>query len=541
MARPRKIEIYDTTLRDGNQGEGVNLSLADKLEITLVLDAMGIDYIEGGWPGSNPKDEAYFTEVKKLSLAHAGIVAFGSTRRADAAPEDDIFLQKLVQSKADVTCIFGKTWDLHVQQALRVSGRENLNMIEESVRFLSRETARPVFYDAEHFFDGFKSDEEYALETIRAALAGGAERIILCDTNGGILPAQVAEAVQKLRAELPEARLGIHVHNDGGLAVANTLSAVEAGAIQVQGTINGVGERCGNVDLTSVIGNLELKMGFSCLPEGSVGQLTRLSRKVWERLGRDGPGGQPFVGSSAFAHKGGVHVSAVLRNPVTYEHIRPEQVGNARKVLVSELSGGSNIRAKLGNRYQEVQESGKLKAILQEIQDKEHTGYSFEGADGSFDLLVRRHLGTGQPLFEPINYRIYSPAYEMESGDVHDHEHLIEASVKVRVQGSETLCAAEGRGPVDALNQALRKALLPSFPVLNDLHLSDYSVRVINSTEETAAKVRVMFEHHFQGAGFATQGVNVDVIKASWLGLLEACEYALLQHADFAGETAGNR
>lgn len=412
-------------------------------------------------------------------------------------------------------------------------------MIETSVRLLVEETGKPVFYDAEHFFDGFHSDREYATETIRAALDGGATRIILCDTNGGAMPHRVAEAMALLLADLPDVQLGIHVHNDGGLAVANTLRAVEAGAVQVQGTINGVGERCGNVDLTSVIANLELKLDCECLPEGRLEQLTELSRRVWELLGRDGPGGQPFVGPSAFAHKGGVHVSAVLRNPATYEHIRPEQVGNARKVLISELAGGSNVRARLANRYGEVEAGGKLQAILDEVQDKEHAGYSFEGADGSFDLLVRRHLGCYRTMFEAACYRIYGTGHEADEQDA--GRHPIEASVKLRVADGELLCAAEGRGPVDALNQALRKALLPRFPVLNDLHLRDYQVRVINSTEETAARVRVMFEHHFQGVSFATQGVNVDVIRASWLGLVEAYEYALLQDADPAGEVAGGR
>ena len=541
MTRSRKIEIYDTTLRDGNQGEGVNLSLADKLDITLALDAISVDFIEGGWPGSNPKDEAYFSEVRHLELANSRVVAFGSTRRAQVRPQDDVFLQKLVGSGADVTCIFGKTWDLHVEQALRVSAEDNLRMIEDSVRFLCSETGKPVFYDAEHFFDGFQSDQEYALETVRAALSGGAVRIILCDTNGGVLPFQVAAAMERLLTDLPDVQLGIHVHNDGGLAVANTLRAVEAGAVQVHGTINGVGERCGNVDLTAIIANLELKMGFSCLPEGCLGQLTGLSRRVWELLGREAPSGQPFVGSSAFAHKGGVHVSAVMRNPATYEHVRPEQVGNARKVLISELAGGASIKAKLANRYGEVESSGKLKAILDEVQDREHAGYAFENADGSFDLLVRRHLGRYRSLFEPLYYRIYSSAYELQADNAQDEDHLIEASVKLRVQDRELLSAAEGKGPVDALNLALRKALLPGFPVLGDLHLRDYSVRVINSTEETAARVRVMFEHHFEGVSFTTQGVNVDVIKASWLGLVEAYEYALLQHADVIGELAGQR
>ena len=510
MAR-KKIEIYDTTLRDGNQGEGVNLSLADKLDITLELDAMGIDFIEGGWPGSNPKDIEYFQKVRSLELQHSQVVAFGSTHRADAEPADDFFLQNLVESAADITCIFGKTWDLHVEQALRISAERNLEMIEGSIAFLREATGKPVFYDAEHFFDGFKSDPGYALATISAAVEGGASRVILCDTNGGVMPHELAQAVRELRKEVPGVKLGIHVHNDGGLAVANTLRAIEEGVVQVHGTINGIGERCGNVDLTSILGNLELKMGYECVPEGNLGGLTNLSRKVWEYLGIQGPTGQPFVGPSAFAHKGGVHVSAVQRNPETYEHIDPELVGNSRKVLISDLAGGSNLKAKLSNRYPELEHSGAVKDILNEVQDREHAGYSFENADGSFDLVVRRHIGKYRPLFEPVYYRIYSPSNEEHS----DSDGLIEASVKIEIDGHIELCAAEGNGPVDALNRALRKSLIEKFPVLNDLHLSDYSVKVVNSTEETAAKVRVHLEHTFQGEAYGTVGVNVDVIKAS--------------------------
>jgi 2-isopropylmalate synthase len=331
--------------------------------------------------------------------------------------------------------------------------------------------------------------------------------------------------------------LGIHVHNDGGLAVANTLAAVSAGVCQVQGTINGIGERCGNVDLTSVIANLELKMGRPCLPDGALEHLTWVSRRVWELLGFDGPLGQPFVGPSAFAHKGGVHVSAVLRNPETYEHVTPEQVGNARKVLISELAGGSNVRAKLANRYAELEDAHKTKAILEEVQDKEHAGYSFENADGSFDLVVRRHLGRLNFLFEPLFYRIYSPGNENASdqNDV-DIAGAIEASVKLRVGDQVELRAAEGSGPVDALNLALRDALAPHFPVVKDLHLTDYTVKVVNSTQETAARVRVLLEHTFEGETFGTVGVNVDVIKASWNALVEAYHYALIRSHEFAAE-----
>jgi 2-isopropylmalate synthase len=533
MAR-KKIEIYDTTLRDGNQGEGVNLSLADKLDITIELDAMGVDYVEGGWPGSNPKDDEYFERVRDLDLKHLKVSAFGSTHRADAEPSEDFFLQKLIAARADITCIFGKTWDLHVEQALRISPDRNLEMIQNSVTHLKHATGNPVFYDAEHFFDGFKSDPGYALATIQAAVDGGAERVILCDTNGGVMPHEIGHAVREVRKEIPGIKLGIHVHNDGGLAVANTLRAIEEGVVQVHGTINGVGERCGNVDLTSILGNLELKLGYECLPEGRLQGLTNLSRKVWEYVGIQGPTNQPFVGSSAFAHKGGVHVSAVQRNPDTYEHISPSLVGNSRKILISELAGGSNLKAKLSNRYPELENTDAVKAILNEVQDREHAGYSYENADGSFDLLVRRHIGKFKPCFDPIYYRIYSPSSEEHS----DSDGLIEASVKIDVNcdGDVLICAAEGNGPVDALNQALRKALIDQFPVINDLHLRDFSVRVVNSTQETAAKVRVYLEHSFQGEMFGTIGVNADIIKASWNALVEAYHYALMHHAEFLEE-----
>jgi 2-isopropylmalate synthase len=528
----KKIEIYDTTLRDGNQGEGVNLSLGDKLDITQELDAIGVDFVEGGWPGSNPKDDEYFEKVRDLKLDHLKIVAFGSTHRSDSLPSEDFFLQKLIAAKADVTCIFGKTWDLHVDQALRISSDRNLELICNSVSHLKDTTGNPVFFDAEHFFDGYKSDSGYALACIQAAVDGGAARVILCDTNGGVMPNEVGNAIKKLFREIPAIKLGIHVHNDGGLAVANTLRAIEEGVVQVHGTINGIGERCGNVDLTSILGNLELKLGYECLPKGRISGLTNLSRKVWEYLGINGPSGQPFVGPSAFAHKGGVHVSAVQRNPDTYEHIEPALVGNSRKILISELAGGSNLKAKLSNRYPELDEGNSVKNILNDIQDKEHAGYSFENADGSFDLIVRRHIGKYNAAFDPIYYRIYSPSNEVHS----DSSGMIEASVKIAVGSQIELCAAEGIGPVDALNQALQKTLIDKFPVLEDLHLTDFIVKVVNNTEETAAKVRVHLEHSFQGESFGTIGVNVDLIKASWDALTEAYQYALMQNSDFLDE-----
>jgi 2-isopropylmalate synthase len=534
------LEIYDTTLRDGTQGYGVNLSLADKLALTEKLDDIGVAFIEGGWPGSNPKDRAYFEEVRKLPLKHAKVSAFGSTRRHNLSAADDANLIALVQSGAGVTCIVGKTWDLHIKEALRVSPEQNLAMIAESIEFLRRETGRPVFYDAEHFFDGLKANKECALATVKAAFDAGAERIVLCDTNGGSLPEDILDGVREVRRCLPRAAFGIHVHNDGGLAVANSLAAIQAGCVQVQGTINGVGERCGNVDLTTVIANCELKLNIRCLPEGKLAQLTELSRVVWERMNRAGPDNQPYVGLAAFAHKGGIHVSAMMRNERTYEHVRPEVVGNQRRILVSEMAGRSTLLAKLDVRYPELKDSA-LSAVLEQIQDHEHEGYSYEAAEASFDLLVRRELGTFSPVFELNYYRVHGigtaarPLSARTSGASEPppsgtggarEQELVEATVKLRIGGEIRLCVAEGNGPVDALSHALHRALEGAFPVLSRMVLTDYSVRVVNSADGTGARVRVLIEHEVDRQRFTTIGVHANIIEASWRALVDAIDYA---------------
>ena len=526
MTDQQRLEIYDTTLRDGTQGEGVNVSLADKLALTESLDWLGVAYIEGGWPGSNPKDEAYFQQVQELDLKNAQISAFGSTRRAKVSAEEDPNLQKLVESGADVCCIFGKTWDFHVTEALRIPLETNLEMIADSVAYLKKATGRTVFYDAEHFFDGYKANNSYALDTVEAAWKAGAERIILCDTNGGTLPHEITAAVKAVFERIPDAVLGIHVHNDGGLAVANTLAAVEAGCTQIQGTINGIGERCGNVDLVSVIANLELKMGYQCLPEGHVQHLTEMSRIVWERANLIGPVNQPFAGKAAFAHKGGIHVSAIQRNSKTYEHILPEAVGNERRILISELSGRSNVNAKLSNRYPQLTDNDAMAAVLNDVQDRENDGYSYEAAEASFDLLVRRHVGAYEPIFDLHYYRVHGIG-------THDGENvLVEATAKLSVNGDDQLCVAEGNGPVDALSHALLKALTPAYPELEALNLVDYKVRVVNSADGTAAKVRVLIEHRFHKRRFSTIGVSENIIDASWMALVEACEFAVLTTKD---------
>lgn len=525
------LEIYDTTLRDGTQGEGVNLSLADKLALTSAFDRIGFAYIEGGWPGSNPKDEAYFQEVQQLRLQTARITAFGSTRHAKHAPGGDPNLRKLVAAGAHVCCIFGKSWDMQVTEALRIGLPDNLKMIADSVAFLLQETGKPVFYDAEHFFDGYRANPGYALDSVAAAFEAGASRIVLCDTNGGSLPEQVSAAVAAVRSRLPKAVLGIHAHNDGGVAVANTLVAIAAGCTQVQGTINGVGERCGNVDLCSVIANCELKLGRRCLPAGHLRMLTELSREVWERANLVGPFNQPYVGKAAFAHKGGIHVSAVQRNSFTYEHVAPEAVGNERRILISELSGRSNVLAKLVTRYPKLTDNVIVQAVLGEVQDREHEGYSYEAAEASFDLLVRRHVGAWRPAFEQVYFRVHG------LGTAGPETDLVEATVKVKVGGSTRLCVAEGHGPVDALAQALRDALVPTFPLLADMQLVDYKVRVVNSADGTAAKVRVLIEHQFQHRRFGTTGVSENIIEASWRALVEAVEYAVLSGEDAAAIT----
>jgi 2-isopropylmalate synthase len=423
---------------------------------------------------------------------------------------------------------------------LRVSEDDNLRMIAESIEFLRRATGRPVFYDAEHFFDGLRENEACALATLRAAFEAGAERIILCDTNGGSLPAQIVAAVQKVRALLPGALLGIHVHNDGGLATANTLAAIQAGCVQVHGTINGVGERCGNADLTQVIANCELKLGIRCLPEGRLAALTELSREVWERINRLGPDNQPFVGPAAFAHKGGVHVSAMQRNERTYEHVPPSSVGNSRRVLISEMAGRSSLLAKLETKYPGLRDAGIAAAVLNEVQDLEHEGFSFEAADASFDLLVRRQLGLARPAFRLEYYRVHGigTAPRVRDGAAaparggHADAAPVEATVKLEVNGQMRLCVAEGNGPVDALSHALGQALDGAFPALARMRLTDYKVRVVNSADGAGARVRVLIEHEIDRRRFSTVGVHANIIEASWKALVDAIEYGVALSAD---------
>ncbi len=514
-----RIAIYDTTLRDGSQGEGVNFSLQDKLQITRRLDDLGVDFIEGGYPLSNPKDFEYFQEVRKLPLRHARVAAFGMTRRRGVRPEEDTCLKALLDSQAPLITIVGKTWDLHVREVLNTTLEENLRMIADSVAYC-KAAGREVFYDAEHFFDGFRANPEYALQTLKAAQDAGAAVVILCDTNGGTLPDEIGERVAHIRAAL-KVELGIHCHNDCDVAVANSLVAVDRGCTQVQGTINGIGERCGNADLVSIVANLALKRGHDVLRSGSLVHLTEVSRYVYETANMNFRSGQAFVGASAFAHKGGMHTHAIARSPVTYEHIDPALVGNERRILVSELSGQATILAKTAQ-YALREDRALMAKILGRVQDLEHEGYEFEAAEASFDLLVRKTLGMYQPKFERLASRV-----NVEVGA--SSRPVTEATVKIRVNGETMHTVSEGDGPVNALDGALRKALLPSYPRLAEMHLADYKVRVVNAGAETAARVRVVIEWRDGKAVWGTVGVSENIIEASWLALVDAAEYKLFK------------
>ncbi len=514
----RRIEIYDTTLRDGAQAEGIDFSLFDKLALTRRLDELGFDYIEGGYPASNEKDLHFFERVAEMGLKHANICAFGMTRRKGASPKKDAGLKALLDSQAPVITLVGKASAFQVAEVLRCSLEENLAMIADSAGFLAA-AGRRVIFDAEHFFDGYRQNPEYALEAARTARDAGAQTVVLCDTNGGSMPDEITGAAKATIAEL-SMPVGIHCHNDCDLAVANSLAAVDAGASHVQGTINGFGERCGNADLISVVANLAVKKtGCEVLRAGAIEHLTELSRLVYELVNVNFRTRQPFVGKSAFAHKGGMHVSGVSRTTDAYEHIRPEAVGNERRVLLSELSGRANIIA-LTSRLNIEQDSELMGRILAEVVAKENEGYQFEAADGTFDLLVRRCTGTYQPHFEPLHYHVNVD--NKARGDV-----TAEAVVKIRIGDTVRFEAAEGHGPVDALNAAMRKALNGRFPGLNELHLVDYKVRVINSEAATAAGVRVVIESQDEDDVWGTVGVNENIIEASWAALVDSFEYKL--------------
>ncbi|HEY63624.1 MAG TPA: citramalate synthase [Caldilineae bacterium] len=518
-----KVWIYDTTLRDGTQGEGVNFSLADKLRIARRLDAFGVDYIEGGWPGSNPKDAEFFKEARSLQLKHARIAAFGSTRRADKTVENDPQVQMLLDAQTPVITIFGKTWDLHVRDVLRTTLEENLRMIEETVRYLKAH-GREVIYDAEHYFDGWKANPEYALETLRAAEAAGADWIVLCDTNGGCLPWEIEDGI-KAAQQAVSTPLGIHAHNDSGVATANSLVAVRAGCTHVQGTINGYGERCGNADLTTLIPNLQLKMGYECVSAQQLAGLRDLSLFVSELANLSPDPHQPFVGQSAFAHKGGAHVNAMVKNERTYQHIDPALVGNRKRVLVSELSGKDNIAVKRSEFGLDGLDREAERRVLQHIKELESRGFAFESAEGSVELLLRRARPDYRPPFELIDY---TATVEHRQG----RGLISEATVKVRIGDQIFHTAAEGNGPVNALDKALRKALEPFYPQLKSVQLTDYKVRILDSQSATAAQVRVLIDSTDGRRSWGTVGASTNIIEASWQALADSVEYALLNHEE---------
>ena len=518
----KRIEIYDTTLRDGSQGEGVNFSLQDKLLITKRLDELGFDYIEGGYPLSNPKDFEYFQEVRKLPLKHAKIAAFGMTRRKNCDPKDDVCLKALIDAHTAVITIVGKTWDMHVTEVLGTTPDENLRMIADSVKYCkSQPHVQEVLYDAEHFFDGYKANPAYAIKTLQAARDAGAKVLILCDTNGGTLPEDLAERVAKVKQALPGVELGIQCHNESDVATANSLAAVYQGATQVQGTINGIGERCGNADLVSVLANLALKRGYDVLQPGSVGQLTELSRYVYEIANMNFRNGQPFVGSSAFAHKGGMHAHGVARIAASYEHIDPALVGNERRILISELAGQSNILKKTAKYAIENTKEVSVK-LRNMVQDLENQGYEFEAAEASFDILIKKVLGLYKPKFERFTYRVNVET--LLSGTL-----TTEATVKILVGDVIQHTVSEGDGPVNAIDGALRKALKDAYPRLAELQLVDYKVRVVNSRAGTAARVRVVIESRDQTDVWGTVGVSENIIEASWLALVDSFEYKLFK------------
>jgi len=520
------ISIFDTTLRDGTQGEGISLSADDKLKIAKKLDTFGVHYIEGGNPGSNGKDIEFFKRAVNLNL-RAKLTAFGSTRRKDSDATQDANLNRIVESGVKAATLVGKSWDFHVHTALQTTLEENLAMIYDSIAFLKRNHLEVIF-DAEHFFDGYKNNPEYAVAVLKRAQEAGADWVAMCDTNGGTLPSEVFDIVSNISNELT-ATLSIHTHNDCELAVANTLAAVQAGAKQVQGTINGYGERCGNANLCSIIPNLQLKMGYNCIPEEQMSQLTNVSRYVSEIANVLMPVNQAYVGNAAFAHKGGIHVSAIMRDSRTYEHIVPESVGNKQRVLVSELAGQSNILSRAQDLGIELDSNNPLtKDVMGKIKDLEHQGYSFEGADASLELLLRQANGEMTELFT-------LESFKMTVEKTADRPVVSEAIVKIRIDDESIYTVAEGNGPVNALDNALRKALLQHFPTLKDMHLSDYKVRVMDDQDATSAKVRVLIESTDFNNRWNTVGVSGNIIEASWEALVDSIRYALLGQTKVEG------
>ena len=516
-----KVKLYDTTLRDGAQAEGISYSVMDKMRIAEVLDNLGIHYIEGGWPGSNPKDMEFYLRMSKKPLKNCQLVAFGSTRKAHTRAEQDNNLRAILKSKSRLVTIFGKTWDLHIRDVLKTTLEENLNMIKDTVGFLISQ-GLTVFYDAEHFFDAYNANKEYSLRCLLAAEEVGAKAIVLCDTNGGTLTSEIKDIIRQIRPKI-KVSLGIHCHNDADLAVANSLAAVEAGCDMVQGTINGYGERCGNADLIPIIANLKLKMGIDCISDNKLKELTHVSHFVSEISNMKQRNDQPYTGSSSFAHKGGVHINAVMKNPKTYEHIEPALVGNRRRILVSELAGKTGVLIRAKDLELDLsKEDPQTKKILKLLQNLEHRGYHFEAAEASFELLMKRALKKYKKFFDLEGFRV---VVEKQS----DKKITSEAIIKLKVKGAKEHTAAEGDGPVNALDNALRKALKDFYPTLSKMHLSDFKVRVLDEKAGTAAKVRVLIQSQDESDTWSTIGVSENIIEASWQALVDSIEYKLLK------------
>ena len=516
-----RILLYDTTLRDGTQGEGISLSCNDKLKIAQKLDDFGVQYIEGGWPGSNPKDAEFFDRQGELNLKQAKIAAFGSTRYKNTTCDADPNIQALVAAKTPVVTLVGKSWDLHVHHVLETDEEENLEMISESVRYF-KDRNKEVMYDAEHFFDGYKVNPDYAMLTLKAAIQGGADCLVLCDTNGGATPWEVEEITKRVCETFADQQIGIHTHNDIELGVANSLAGIRGGATHVQGTINGYGERVGNANLISIIPDLQLKMGYDCVSDEQLANLTSLSHYVDELANQTPNIRQPYVGTSAFAHKGGIHVAAIRKVEESYQHIDPDLVGNEKRAVVSELSGRGNILYK-AEEFGLDANRADAKKVLDQIKALENQGYTFEGAEASVDMMLRRVNDDYKPPFEVIDFMVVT---ENRQG----RGLFTEATVKVTVQGEIRHTVAEGNGPVNALNMALRRALYQDFPQLENIHLSDYKVRILDSDSGTAAMTRVMIDFHETGSGhnWTTVGAHTNIIEASWRALIDSMEYALL-------------
>jgi 2-isopropylmalate synthase len=525
LNKQRPIKIYDTTLRDGSQAEDIAFSVEDKVRIARKLDELGIHYIEGGWPGSNPKDLQFFQEIKSAPLSSAKMVAFGSTCRAGVSPEDDSNLRALIEAGTETVTLFGKSWDMHVIEALNITLDQNLEIVSQSIGFLKNKVAEVIF-DAEHFFDGFKNNPSYALAVLKAAQEAGADWIVLCDTNGGALSHDLQMAIREVRKKI-STPLGIHVHNDSEMAVANTILAVGEGVSQVQGTINGYGERCGNANLCSIIPTLKLKMGLDCITDAQLRKMTDVSRFVSELANLPHPKYLPYVGDSAFAHKGGVHVSAIRKSPLTYEHIQPEKVGNRQRVLISDLSGESNILYKAAEFGIDLESKDpNVRTILDSLKQLEHEGFQFEGAEGSFEILVKKALGKHKRFFELLGFRVIVEKKEEEGPP------LSEATIMVRVGDQVEHTAAVGNGPVNALDNAIRKALEKFYPELKEVKLLDFKVRILTTQDGTAARTRVLIESGDQESKWGTVGVSENIIQASWQALVDSIDYKLLKEEE---------